>query len=117
MDTLKTAGAMTPHTADNKSRALQQQGILACVCELATRMPELNLLWKYQEHDFDIRLAGFYTPTPSNCGRSTHAPTRIHQDLATFLALTVKCNAAVIVHDAGATDGVAIFCKLVKAYK
>ena len=48
---------------------------------------------------------------------STHAPTKTSQDPATILVLTVKGNTAAIVHDPGdATDGVAIFFKLVKAY-
>ena len=68
------------------------------------------------QHDFGIKLAGFYEPTPTEGGRSNHALTRVRQDLATILALTVKRNVAYIVHDADeATDGVAIFGKLVKA--
>ena len=117
IDALKTAKAVVPFTVDNKSRALQQQGLLAYVRELATRMPEFNSPRKYQEHDSDTRLAGFYEPMLKDGNRSTHAPTRTHQDLATALALTVKGNAAAIVHNADyATDGVAICCKPIKAY-
>ena len=117
MDALKTAKAMTPVTVDNKNRALQQQDLPAYVRELITRVPELNYLRRYREHNFDIKLAGFYEPMPVEGDRSNHAPTRIRQDLATILASTVKGNAASIVHDADdATGSVAIFCKLAKAH-
>ena len=54
---------------------------------------------------------------PKNGDRSTHAPTKTREDLATALALTVKGNAAVVVQDAeDVTNGVAIFCKLAKVY-
>ena len=59
----------------------------------------------------------FSEPTPKGGDRSTHAPTKTREDLATVLALTVKGNAAVIVQDAGgATNGVAISWKLVRVY-
>ena len=117
MGALKTAKAVTPFTVGNKSRALQQQGMLAYVRELATQVPELKFRRRCQQHDFDIKLAGFYEPMPVEGDRSNHAPTRIRQDLATILASTVKGNAASIVHDADdATGSVAIFCKLAKAH-
>ena len=117
MDALKTAKAMTPFTADNKTRVLLQQGLLAYVRELTTRVPELDCLTRYREHNFDITPASFYEPTPGDGDRNDHAPTRIRQDLATVLALTARGNAAIIVHDAEDTaDGVAIFRKLVKAH-
>ena len=81
-------------------------------------MPELNYLRRYREHDFDITLAGFYEPTPGDGDRNSHAPTRIRQDLETVLALTAQGNAVIIEHDAeDTTNGAAIFCKLVKAYR
>ena len=80
-------------------------------------MSELNFLRKYSEHDFDIELADLSTPTPSDGDRSTHASTKTCHDLATVLVLTVKGNTAAIVQDAGdENNGVAIFCKLAKAY-
>ena len=54
MNAFKVAKAMTPFTVHSKSRALQQKDLLAYVCELTTRVPELNLLRKYRQHDFDI---------------------------------------------------------------
>ena len=117
MDAFKVANAMTPFTVNNTSRALQQQDLIAYVRELTTWMHKLNLLRKYREHDFDIELADFFAPTPTHGDWSTQAPTKTRQDLATVLALTVKGNAAAIVQDAcDATNGVAIFRKLVKAY-
>ena len=117
INVFKVAKAMTPFTADNKSRALQQKDILANVRELTTRIPELNFLRKYRQHNFDIELADVYEPTPNDGDRSTHAPTETREGLTTVFALIVKGNAAAIVQDADdATNGVAIFCKLVKAY-
>ena len=108
---------MAPFTIDNKCRTRQQKDPLAYVRELATRVPELNALRNYHQHDFDITLADFSEPTPEGKDRSTHEPTKTRENLATILALMVKGNAAAIVQDTDdATGGVAIFCKLVKAH-
>ena len=117
MDAFKVAKAMPPSIVDNKSRARQQQDLIAYAYELTTRTPKLNFLRKYRVHDFDIELADFFAPTPTDDDRSTHAPTNTRHDLATILTPTVKGSAAAFVQDAGdATNGVAIFCKLAKAY-
>ena len=80
-------------------------------------MPELSALRNYRQHDFDIALADFSRPTPDSKGRSTHEPTKTRENLAIIIALTVKGNVEAAVQDAGgATGGVAIFCKLAKAY-
>ena len=63
MDAFKVAKAMVPFTADNKSRALQQQDLLAYVREQTTRTPELNSIRKCHRHDFNIGLANFSEPT------------------------------------------------------
>ena len=117
MDALKVARAVTPFTVDNKCHALQQKDLLAYVRELTT---QLNFPRNYRQHDFDIALialADFYEPMPKDGGRSTHAPTKTREDLATVLALTMKDNASAIVQDTDdETNGVAIFGKLAKTY-
>ena len=99
MNAFKVARAMATFTVDNKSRALQQQDLLAYVRELTTRMPELNFLREYREHDFDIEWADFSTPTPTDGDRITHAPIKTRQDPANVFTPTVKGNAAAIVQD------------------
>ena len=118
MDAFKVAKAMTPFTVDNKCRARQQKDLLTYMRELATRVPELNVLRHCHQHDFDITLTDFSEPTPEGRDRSTHEPIKTRENLATILALTVKGNAKVIAQDADdAADGAAIFCKLVKAHE
>ena len=85
--------------------------------ELTTRLPVVNALRNYRQHDFDIRLLELCEATPRGGDRDTHAPTQAREDLSTVLALMAKGNAAAIVQDAGgATNGVAIFGKVFKAY-
>ena len=117
MDAYKVAKAMTPFSVDNKTRAQQQKDLLAYVRELATRAPYLSCLRDFRQFDFDLTLLDFCEPTPKDGNSGTHAPTKAREDLAIILALTVKGNAAVIVQDAeNASDGAAIFAKLIKAY-
>ena len=91
--------------------------MLAYVRELTTRLPVVNALRNYRQHDFDIRLLELCEATPRGGDRDTHAPTQAREDLSTVLALMAKGNAAAVVQDAeDATGGTAIFAKLAKAH-
>ena len=117
IDAHRVAKAMTPFTVDTKSRTRQQTVLLAYMRELIAQMPGLHGLRRYREHDFDVSLLNISESTPAGGSRSTHAPTKTREDIATVLALTVQGNAAIIVQDADdPTNGVAIFARPIKAY-
>ena len=113
----RVAKAMTPLTVDAKSRTRQQTALLAYMRELTTRTPGLHELRRYRGHDFDISVLIISEPAPTDGDRNTHALTKAREDSATFLALTVQDNAAVIMHDADdPTNSAAIIAKLIKSY-
>ena len=86
--------------------------------ELTTRYPAVNALRNYRHLGFDTAMPDIAEATPTGETREDHAPTKVREDLAIIIQLTVKGTAEMIVQEADdSQDGTAIFANLTSAYE